>query len=210
MHASLAGRSQSGCSWRLRTHLAPRALLRQLRGNDTRLHNDLPHCHFRRTGDTPEARKRPGIRGLLTRYLPVVPHVELALVLMRSAKPEPFVEPQSGIGLYHSESERLAGPRRFFDQAFDHFGANALPSQSDAYEKLAEEQRVVFQEALQPTNIRLAKSDDPNLRHVPALAKAGGMSVHVQVQLLDDVLHSLKIETRAIIEVFGVGWSESR
>ena len=78
-----------------------------------------------------------------------------------------------------AKSERLAGPCRFFDQAFDHFGANALPSQSAVYEKLAEKQRAVLQEALQPTNIRLAKSDDPNLRHVPALAKASGVSVCV-------------------------------
>ena len=53
----------------------------------------------------------------------------LDFVAARTSKTEPFVKPQSGIGLYHSESERLAGPCRFFDQAFDHFGANALPSQ---------------------------------------------------------------------------------
>jgi hypothetical protein len=77
-------------------------------------------------------------------------------------------------------------------------------------EQLAEEQRVVFHEALQPTNIRPVESDDPNLRHVPALSKAGSVSVHVQVQLLDDILHSLKIETSAIIEIFGASWSKGR
>jgi hypothetical protein len=47
------------------------------------------------------------------------------------------------------------------------------------YEQLAEEYRIVFREALQPTNIRPVECDDPNLPHVPSLAKAGDLSIHV-------------------------------
>lgn len=43
-----------------------------------------------------------------------------------------------------------------------------------------------------------------------ALAKACDLSLHVEVQTLDDVLHSLKIEARAIVEVFGASCSENR
>jgi hypothetical protein len=41
--------------------------------------------------------------------------------------------------------------------------------------------------------------------HVPALAKAGDLASHVEAQLLDGVLHSLEIETRAVIEVLRAG-----
>ena len=58
----------------------------------------------------------------------VAAHVELALILVRSAKSEPFVEPQGGIGLYHPERDRPAGFRCFFDQAFDCPRPNATSS----------------------------------------------------------------------------------
>jgi hypothetical protein len=45
----------------------------------------------------------------------VAPHVELALILVRCVKPEPFVEPQSGIDLDHPKRDRSAGSRCFFD-----------------------------------------------------------------------------------------------
>src|SRR5262249_35078822 len=47
-----------------------------------------------------------------------------------------------------------------------------------------------------------------NLRHVPALAKAGDLRSHVEVQLFDGILHSVEIKTCTIIEVFWAGWSE--
>src|SRR5262245_6379916 len=139
----------------------------------------------------------------LARHSPVAPHVELALVLVRGAKPESLVEPQGGICLHHPEGHRPAGVRCLLDQAFDHLRADALPSQSAVYEQLAEEQCVIFHKALQPTDIGPAVCDDPNLRDVPALAKAGDLSVHAQIQLPDDALHALEIEARTIIEVFG-------
>src|SRR4029077_13905756 len=98
---------------------------------------------------------------------------------MRSAKHEPIVEPQGGIGLYHPERDRPAGSRCLFDQAFDYLRPNAAPSQRAVYEKLADEQRVVLHEALQPTNIGPVESDDANLPHVPSLTKGGHLSVHV-------------------------------
>src|SRR5258706_16115074 len=87
--------------------------------------------------------------------------------------------------------------------------ANAPTSQSSVHEQLADEQRIVLDEALQPTDIRPIECDDPNLRHVPTLAKAGDLAIHVEVQLLDGALHSLEIQTRAVIEVFWARRSEN-
>jgi hypothetical protein len=61
---------------------------------------------------------------------------------------------------------------------------------------------------LQPTDIHAIECGDPNLRHVPALAKADDLSSHVEVQLVDDILHSFEIETPAIIKVSWACWSE--
>ena len=96
---------------------------------------------------------------------------------MRGAKPKAFIEPESGIGLYYSESKRLAGSRGFTNQTFDYLRTNPLPTQSTVYKQLAEEKSIIIHEALQPTNIRPVKCDDPNLRHVPALAKACDLSL---------------------------------
>src|SRR5215472_18410995 len=125
-----------------------------------------------------------------------MPHVELALVLIRCAKPQSFVKPQGGICLYHPQSERSAVSRCLFDQAFDYLSANALASQSAVYEQLAEEQDIVSREALQPTNIRPVECNDSYLAYVPSLAKASDLSIHAQVQLLDDTVHSLEIQPR--------------
>jgi hypothetical protein len=47
-----------------------------------------------------------------------------------------------------------------------------------AQNALGQEDHVIFLEALQPTNIRPVECDDPNLPHVPSLAKTGDLSVH--------------------------------
>jgi hypothetical protein len=79
-------------------------------------------------------------------------------------KSEALIQPQSGVCLRHPKCDRLAGSRCLLDQAFDHVGTNALPPQSAVYGQLGEEQFVAFHEALQPTDIRPIKCNDPNLR----------------------------------------------
>src|SRR5262249_31319083 len=108
----------------------------------------------------------------------------------------------------HPEGDGSIGARSFLDQSFYQFRPNALAPETLVHEQLAEEERVVFDEALQPTDIRAIECDDPNLRHVPALAKAGGVCSHVELQLFDDIVHCFEIEMRAIMEVFCVRWSE--
>jgi hypothetical protein len=118
-------------------------------------------------------------------------------------------------GVHQARARHLAAnPEPLVEPALpENKQQNALQQDNNtsslAQNALGQEDHVIFLEALQPTNIRVVECDDPNLRHVPSLAQAGDLSVHVQVQLLDDIVHSLEIQTHAIIEVFGASWSES-
>jgi hypothetical protein len=87
-------------------------------------------------------------------------------------------------GVHQARARHLAAnPEPLVEPALpENKQQNALQQDNNtsslAQNALGQEDHVIFLEALQPTNIRPVECDDPNLPHVPSLAKTGDLSVH--------------------------------
>jgi len=117
------------------------------------------------------------------------------------AKANALVEPLRGISLHHAERNYLTCPCSVLNERVDDLGTDAFPLERGVDEQLRQEECAVVHEALNPPDVGAIDGDDPNLCHVPALAKTANLRVLVQVQLSNGRLHSRKIEAGAIVEV---------
>src|SRR5882757_5708329 len=93
----------------------------------------------------------------------IASHVELALIIVRDSKSEPFVETQRRVGLDHAERDGPAGLRGLTDQARHDFCADALALERRVDEQLRQKYCIVVDSALQPSDVGAVQRDDPDL-----------------------------------------------
>jgi len=82
-----------------------------------------------------------------------------------------------------------------------HFSADAFPLKRTIYKELSNKKTIILHCALQPANVGTLDSDNADLRQRPLLAKTNRLSSPIQVQLLNDFLHSGEVKTFAIFEI---------
>src|ERR1700683_1109615 len=82
-----------------------------------------------------------------------------------------------------------------------YLSADAFPLKRIIYKDLSNKKTIVLHCALQPTNLGTVDGDDADLRQRPLLAKTNRLSSHIQMQFLNDFLHSGEVQTFAIVEI---------
>src|SRR5579862_5066442 len=82
-----------------------------------------------------------------------------------------------------------------------HLSADAFPLKRTIYKELSNKKTIILHCALQPANVGTLDSDDADLRQRPLLAKTNRLSSPIQVQFLNDFLHSGEVQTFAIFEI---------
>src|ERR1700747_1671073 len=82
-----------------------------------------------------------------------------------------------------------------------HLSADAFPLKRTIYKELSNKKTIILYCALQPANVGTLDSDDADLRQRPLLAKTNRLSSPIQVQFLNDFLHSGEVQTFAIFEI---------
>src|SRR5271168_3782507 len=83
-----------------------------------------------------------------------------------------------------------------------HLSADAFPLKRTIYKELSNKNTIILRCALQPANVGTLDSDDADLRHRPLLAKTIRLSSPIQVQFLNNFLHSGEVQAFAIFEIF--------
>src|SRR5271156_2302253 len=82
-----------------------------------------------------------------------------------------------------------------------HLSADAFPLKRTIYKELSNKKTIILHCALQPANVGTLDGDDADLRQRPLLAKTNRLSSPIQVQFLNDFLHSGEVQTFAIFEI---------
>lgn len=81
-----------------------------------------------------------------------------------------------------------------------HLSADAFPLKRTIYKELSNKKTIILHCALQPANVGTLDSDDADLRQRPLLAKTNRLSP-IQVQFINDFLHSGEVQAFAIFEI---------
>src|SRR5580704_1199980 len=82
-----------------------------------------------------------------------------------------------------------------------HLSADAFPLKRTIYKELSNKKTIILHCALQSANVETVDGDDADLRQRPLLAKTNRLSSHIQMQFLNDFLHSGEVQTFAIFEI---------